>query len=84
MTSVSFAAGAPLDDRPAAAATGVAALPVLSDPGPAPQREEADVLDLLKQLVLVQKGVANGQVQLLQKLSVFEKQVVFGFHSYLI
>lgn len=39
------------------------------------QQQEADVLDLLKQVVLVQKELARGQVQVIQTLSAFEKQV---------
>lgn len=78
-----------LSKQPAAVATGVITSPVLLDTDPAPpnkdspkpavliqdQQQEADVLDLLKQLVLVQKGVASGQVQVVQKLSALEKQV---------
>lgn len=89
MTSVFFAAGVPLSNQPAAVATGVITSPVLLDNDPAPpnkggskpavliqdQQQEAEVLDLLKQLVLVQKEVAGGQVQVVQKLSALEKQV---------
>lgn len=39
------------------------------------QQQEAGILDLLKQVVLVQKELAQGQVQVIQKLSAFEKQV---------
>lgn len=69
--------------------TGVITSPVLSINDPASpntdsskpvlpiqdQQQEADVLDLLKQVVLVQKELARGQVQVIQKLSAFEKQV---------
>lgn len=89
LTSVFFTAGAPLNDQPAAMTTGVITSPVLSVNEPASpnkdsskpvmliqdQQQEADVLDLLKQVVLVQKEFAHGQVQVIQKLSTFEKQV---------
>lgn len=89
LTSVFLTAGAPLNNQPAAMTTGVSTSPVLSVNDPASQnkdsskavmlikdqQQEADVLDLLKQVVLVQKELARGQVQVVQKLSVFENQV---------
>lgn len=88
LTSVFFTAGAPLNNQPAAI-TGVITSPVLSVNEPASpnkdsskpvilipnQQQEADILDLVKQVVLVQKELAHGQVQVIQKLSAFEKQV---------
>lgn len=87
MTSVFFAADVSLSKQPAAVATGVIAPLLDNDPAPTnkggskpaaliqDQQQEAEVLDLLKQLVLVQKEVASGQVQVVQKLSALEKQV---------
>lgn len=89
MTSAFFTAGVPLNDQPAAMTTGVITSPVLSVSDPTSpnkdsfkpvvliqdQQQEAGILDLLKQVVLVQKELAQGQVQVIQKLSAFEKQV---------
>ncbi|TWW75262.1 hypothetical protein D4764_14G0012650 [Takifugu flavidus] len=84
------AEGAPLNNQPAAI-TGVITSPVLSVNETASpnkdsskpvmlipnQQQEADIPDLLKQVVLVQKELAHGQVQVIQKLSAFEKQDLF-------